>query len=899
MPEFMQLRCSISPEGQLKVRESSESGESVDGALGARIVEAFTRSQADGLFHLACIELEVHLPAVLSHWQGLSRHFMASVCGLADLEETRSCESLPAPENWLQDFYEQAPPQIGLDFLSLEVLQGLWRDMKELFDERLQQWEGPIQELLSSLNPSWNLVGRVYFHLAENKRDNDRPFAFMASYTTRLDQHARPQHLPLARAIQEFSEKEQRQGLINLLKPIHRASLQLVWLKEMSDNASIFHPQKWTSQEAHRFLTSIPTLEAAGLMIRVPNWWNPSAPPQARMTINLGGRKPSGLGVDALLDFSIQLSLGDEPIEVEDLRQLLQYAEGLVLFRGKWIEVDHEKLQTLLDQWHGLRKKVESDGISFMDGLRMLAGVDDLASESRIPESIRDSTRVLAGPWLSQILESIRNPSNQALVRPGPGLKAKLRVYQEKGVHWLWMMNQLRLGACLADDMGLGKTIQVLSLLLIKKREKPGHRSLLIVPTSLLNNWQNEAQRFAPGLSLKILHASAKGGEDNKVLFEEQHDLYLTSYGMGYRLEGLQEMNWDLLILDEAQAIKNPAARTTQSIKSLRAEHRLALTGTPVENGIGDLWSIMDFIAPGLLSGPAAFRKYLEKATSHGRSPYGGIRKLVQPYILRRLKTDRSIIADLPEKTEIKSYCYLAKMQAALYEDAVRQMEKQLVEVEGIQRRGIVLSYLLRLKQICNHPSQWTQDGLFRYEDSGKLKRLKELCEDIAAKQEKVLVFTQFREITDVLSRFLAGIFGEPGFVLHGGTPVKQRKSMVESFQDDNGPPFFVLSLKAGGTGLNLTKASHVIHFDRWWNPAVENQATDRAFRIGQKKNVLVHKFVCKGTLEERIDKLLFDKLAISEEILKDGESSFLTEMSNAELMDLVRLDLESISELD
>ncbi|MCX6127953.1 MAG: DEAD/DEAH box helicase, partial [Proteobacteria bacterium] len=379
-------------------------------------------------------------------------------------------------------------------------------------------------------------------------------------------------------------------------------------------------------------------------------------------------------------------------------------------------------------------------------------------------------------------------------------------------------------------------------------------------------------------------------------LADQSYDLCVTSYGMSYRLDNLQQLNWDLLILDEAQAIKNPAARQTRSIKLLRADHRLALTGTPVENGVGDLWSIMDFISPGLLGGPVAFRKYLEGSAAKARSSYGGIRKLVQPYILRRLKTDKSIIVDLPEKTEVKSYCFLAKVQALLYEDSVRQMERQLMEAKGIQRRGIILSYLLRFKQICNHPSQWTQDGLYRFEESGKFKRLKEICQDISARQEKVLVFTQFREIMDALEKFLTGIFAEPGFVLHGGTPVKQRKSMMEEFQADNGPPFFILSLKAGGTGLNLTSASQVIHFDRWWNPAVENQATDRAFRIGQKNNVLVHKFICKGTLEEKIDYLLAGKQAISDEILKDGEASFLTEMSNAELMDLVRLDLGSIA---
>jgi non-specific serine/threonine protein kinase len=360
------------------------------------------------------------------------------------------------------------------------------------------------------------------------------------------------------------------------------------------------------------------------------------------------------------------------------------------------------------------------------------------------------------------------------------------------------------------------------------------------------------------------------------------------------RLDTLRKRKWRLAILDEAQAIKNPIARQTKAVKDLTAAGRIALTGTPVENRLGDLWSLFDFINPGLLGSAKAFSTFAKELARRQANQYGPLRALVRPYILRRLKTDKSIIADLPEKSEVSAFCALSRRQAALYEQSVRELAQTLKTVDGIQRRGIVLAFLMRLKQICNHPAQWLGDADFDPAHSGKFHRLREICEELAQRQEKTLVFTQFREITAPLADFLAGVFGRPGLVLHGQTAVAKRQQLVADFQCDDGPPFFVLSLKAGGTGLNLTAASHVIHFDRWWNPAVENQATDRAFRIGQKKNVFVHKFVCRGTVEDRIDELINGKVALARELLDDpsGGEKLLTEMSDRELLDFVALDV-------
>jgi non-specific serine/threonine protein kinase len=490
-----------------------------------------------------------------------------------------------------------------------------------------------------------------------------------------------------------------------------------------------------------------------------------------------------------------------------------------------------------------------------------------------------------------------------AAVDAGPDLHATLRPYQHVGVRWLHLLSRLRLGACLADDMGLGKTIQIIALLLVRKQNEGTAPSLLVAPASLLANWAQEVARFAPSLRVLIAHQSALAADELKALTGERvltFDLVITSYGALHRLPWISERSWRLAVLDEAQAIKNPGTRQTRAAKELKAESRIALTGTPIENRLGDLWSIIDFINPGLLGNAKAFTAFSKKLADSPNG-YAPLRTLVQPYLLRRLKTDKSVISDLPDKTELTAFCTLSRRQAALYQQAVDEMAKALrtEDADSIKRKGLVLAYLMRFKQICNHPSQWLGDGAWSEADSGKLARLRELAEVIAAKQEKVLVFSQFRETTAPLAAFLGAVFGRPGLVLTGQTAVKNRKELVQRFQTDETVPFFVLSLKAGGSGLNLTAASHVIHFDRWWNPAVENQATDRAFRIGQTRNVLVHKFVCRGTIEEKIDAMIATKRELSNELLDDhggGGDINLTELSNDDLLKLVRLDLSTAS---
>jgi SNF2 family DNA or RNA helicase len=569
----------------------------------------------------------------------------------------------------------------------------------------------------------------------------------------------------------------------------------------------------------------------------------------------------------------------------------------LQLIRGQWVEVDHKKLGRLLERFQIIEQAAADNGLPFAEAMRLMAGAT-FNDAGDVADA--DWAELTAGPWLEETLRDLRQPEGLAQIIPGPDLKASLRPYQEAGLRWLYLLTRLGLGACLADDMGLGKTIQVLSLLLVLKREQTGagRPSLLIAPASLLANWAAESERFTPGLRLLTAHPSAMSAADMGALDSARLgdvDLVITSYSTLLRLPALTDVHWRLAVADEAQAIKNPGAKQTRQIKKLKADARIALTGTPVENRLSDLWSIFDFTHPGLLGTDKVFADYTKRLARDEH--FGPLRTLVRPYILRRMKTDKRVIADLPDKTELKAWCHLAPVQAALYQQAVKQLKLALEDAEGIGRKGVVLSFLMRFKQICNHPSQWLGDGAWNADDSGKFARLRELVEVIAAKQEKVLVFTQFRETTDPLASFLGSIFGREGLVLHGGTPVAKRRALVKRFQEDELTPFFVLSLKAGGAGLNLTAASHVIHFDRWWNPAVENQATDRAFRIGQQNNVLVHKFVCRGTVEDRIDQLIESKQQLVKDVLDGSAELLLTEMSDRELLDLVKLDIHTAEE--
>jgi superfamily II DNA or RNA helicase len=884
----MTMNLSISPHGRLFVETAPDKE-----AAAKRIIEAFADSSSRGILHLSTTELQASLPADFSFARDLGRAYLTQLCHTREIAGQAEFPPVSPPtEGDLAAMVLSAPPMRGLEYLNADVLKEWWADLDILVRKEVQTSGHGVQEYLRERNPLWRAVGRVSFHLAENKRDPDYPFAFLASYASRLSAQGRAQHLPLGRALQEYAGSKNRAALLSLLQPIHRAAERISWVKEMVEAGDIYSPLAWTPTDAYRLLKDVPTLEESGLIVRVPDWWKASRPPRPVVSVTVGNS--TKISTDALLDFSVAVTFDGQPLDEKELRAILESSGGLVALKGKWVELDRDRLAEALKHWKNVERTAQHGGISFFEGMRMLSGANlqgDAAS--LVPEAAKEWVGISAGQHLEKVLQELRHPERVPDATP-PGIRTDLRPYQQIGVHWLRFMTRLGLGPCLADDMGLGKTIQVLALLLHLKhdsaeRENP---SLLIVPASLIANWKAEISRFAPSLSMFIAHPSETNGEGKAVDACGDCDLVITTYTMLGRVDSLRQREWRLVILDEAQAIKNAGTRQARAVKELRSGCRIALTGTPVENRLSDLWSLFDFLNPGLLGGAKAFASFVKQMNARESNSYGPLRKLVQPYILRRLKTDKRIISDLPEKTEVNAFCGLSKQQAALYQQSVKELAQQIDQVDGIQRRGVVLSYLMRLKQICNHPSQLTGDNIYAAEHSGKFQRLAEICQELAERQEKVLIFSQFREITAPLAEFLREVFGKPGLVLHGQTPVGKRRELVDAFQREDGPPFLVLSLRAGGTGLNLTAASYVIHFDRWWNPSVENQATDRAFRIGQKRNVFVHKFVCRGTVEDKIDELIGQKTDLSRQLLDGGAEALLTEMSNDQLLRFVSLDI-------
>jgi len=862
----------------------------------AKLQKSFEQDWSQGLFKLAADKYKTTNSLTLGYWQGLAEHYLTGLCHIPESADDIVVE--PPSDSVFSTLLLSAPPMSGGEYLSLSVLRRIWISLSRWGNQAIGS-AGGLANFLQIHAPKWHQVGRVCFHLAENKSNEAYPFAFLATYSTGFGSGGRVKHIPLRRAMEQYAGAKNHSALIKLLSPVEQASKQIDWVGRLVDSGEIYQPLAWPAYFAHKFLQTVPSLEDCGLTVRIPNWWKKRPRPQVSVTI--GQKRQSKFGVDALLDFNVAVALNGETLSADEIKDILSGEDGLVLVKGQWVEVDREKLQEAIDHWQGLQEQAENGEISFIEGMRLLAGASSDLTNDEQADHEKQWVHISAGGALREILSGLREPANLDSVKIGSQLKTQLRPYQQRGLAWLRFLAELGLGACLADDMGLGKTIQVLALLLYnqknktKKKTKP---SLLIVPASLLSNWRKEAERFTPSLNLTFLHPAETERKRLEKITKNpdkaltQSDLLITTYSMLTRQPWLRRIDWQLVILDEAQAIKNPSTRQSKAAKKLSARSRIVLTGTPVENRLGDLWSLFDFLNPGLLGSANVFKKFIKGLQDREHNQFAPLRQLVRPYILRRLKTDRKVITDLPDKIETPCYCKLSKQQVKLYEQTVKALKSTLKNADGMARRGMVLQSLMRLKQICNHPSQLTGDGDYIASDSGKFLRLGEVCDEIASRQEKALVFTQFREITDSLADYLATVFGRTGVILHGGTAVKKRRALVEQFQSDDGPPFFILSLKAGGTGLNLTAACHVIHFDRWWNPAVENQATDRAFRIGQKHNVLVHKFITTGTVEEKIDAMITEKQKMADEILSSGKEVNLTEMPDDEILRLVSLDV-------
>lgn len=719
-----------------------------------------------------------------------------------------------------------------------------------------------------------------------------------------------------------FLKKRLKNPQEQLLADLGKASRVVPLMEKCLESARPTGLEMQT-EEAYSFLReSAPLLEQNGFGVMLPSWWER---PGSRLGIKLqlkgpvkkeGQVGPAFFGLDTLVNYDWQLSLGGDILTESEFAELSRLKVPLIQIRGEWMELRSTEIEAAIEFFRKNRDREMTLAEALRLGLNLPGqrpGQELLGVDSSLPV-----LGVQAEGQIEQMLKALSNPGNLEDVSPPHEFQGTLRPYQLRGVSWLEYLHRIGLGACLADDMGLGKTVELIAFLL-REREHEGETgketepakeecrakgplqpALLICPMSVAGNWQKELERFAPSLRVLVHHGQNRLTGPGFQQEATGKDVVITTYALAQRdEEHLSAVSWSHVILDEAQNIKNQAARQTQSIKRLRSGQKIALTGTPVENRLSELWSIMDFLNPGYLGSFQSFRKnfvlpiekYKNKSTSEA------LRSIIQPFILRRLKTDSTVIQDLPEKMEMRVNYSLTAEQASLYAAVVEEMLGRIESLDGIERRGQILAALTKLKQICNHPALFLQDGSALPGRSGKLSRLEEMLYEVLAGGDRALIFTQFAGMGAMLRHHLQEKLGVEALFLHGGTSRKQRDDMIQRFQA-GGSPIFILSLKAGGFGLNLTAASHVFHFDRWWNPAVENQATDRAFRIGQKKNVFVHKFVCLGTLEEQIDEMIEKKKALAESVIGTGES-WLTELSNEALRDMLSLRRDAVGSGD
>ena len=650
-------------------------------------------------------------------------------------------------------------------------------------------------------------------------------------------------------------------------------------------------------EEAYSFLVeSTEPMKEAGIHVELPSWWMGRARrPELRLFLRPAGAEPgSGETTNVssmLLDYDWEIALGDTVLTPEQFHELARSKRPLLQVGGEWIELRPEDTE-ILD--HVLQDKTKRPQLTLAEALRLGLG-------GQTPRGTIPPPQIHAEGWVAQLLAQVQGRAIPDAIEIGEEFKGTLRPYQERGLGWLFYLEQFGLGGCLADDMGLGKTIQLIGLLLHERSLNPDAHfgpTLVLSPMSVVGNWQREIERFAPSLTVRVHHGVDRTRDHEFIEVAEGNDVVVSTYALARRdLEHFQRVKWRRIVLDEAQNIKNPTTQQSRAVRSLEAARRIALTGTPLENRLAELWSIFDFLNPGYLGSLHEFRRRFAKPIEKDGNPERRqlLHQLTRPFLLRRLKTDPDVIRDLPEKLEMRVFCNLTEEQASLYQAIVEEMMNRIDTSQGMTRRGLILTALTRLKQICNHPRHYLQDGGDLTGRSGKVERLAEMLEELLSVGDRALCFTQFTEMGLLLEEHLKKRLGVDVLFLHGGTPQLERDRMVAEFQTGVGPPIFLLSTRAGGTGLNLTAANHVFHFDRWWNPAVEDQATDRAFRIGQTRNVQVHKFVCVGTLEERIDKIIEEKKNLVDLVLATGES-WLTELSTDQLREVLQLSQDAVS---
>lgn len=845
---------------------------SVKNASDAQIATLFEEDKYGTLYHMTFQDTSKDSPTA-QFLKEVVQSFVRSLSSSPEIEIAREKTKAVLDDDQLDYLLALCPFALGSEFVDEEWLKLQYDQLQHVFEKEATSFEGTMQLYFEGLSQNLQTAQRIYFHLVENPLDEDNPFAFMATYATK-DQAGRVRHMPLAHALIEY--KDHQEELLSLLSSLNKVADEVEYMQYLMDTGELFHPIKLNVKEAYTLLKAIPLIEKSGIKCRVPNWWKKHYA-SVHLNVSAGEKKPSFFGLETLIALTPSLTINGRMLSQDDINYLLKQEEGLTFMKGQWVEVNHQKLQELL------QKMEHYDGtITLKEAL-----TKDFVKD--IDDDPDNGIEITNGKWLRNMMQEMRQPRHIQKQSLPEDFDATLRHYQQEGYNWLNIMYTFGFGACLADDMGLGKTIQVIAFLEKLREEDADAKCLLVVPASLLGNWESEMRKFAPDLHYFILHSSKI--KDYQAYQEDNPYLTITTYGMASKIEGLSQRDWNVLILDEAQAIKNPLTKQTKTMKKIPARFRIAMTGTPIENDYSNLWSLFDFLNKGLLGSFDQFKRFSKTIEDYPENTTK-LRNLVSPFILRRLKTDKSIISDLPDKIEIVDHVNLSKRQIVLYKKQVEQLKEDIETAQGMERRGIVLNYITKFKQICNHPDQFNHDISFKAIDSGKYQMLKELCTTIYEKRERVLVFTQYREMCEPLSQYLASIFHKEGYIINGSTPIKKRTEIVNKFQSEHYIPYIVLTVKAAGTGLNLTAANHVIHFDRWWNPAVENQASDRAYRIGQKKKVFVHKLVSTGTIEEKIDELITSKQSLANNILSTNDQINIAEMSNDELINLFQLEV-------
>lgn len=834
----------------------------------------------------------------------------ADAARLVDSFLTSTCEAVIRrtleSDEFYRDFHERARSESKWEVCWISSLVG---------DRRAVEWPGEDAPEIAAQIRGWSTrpdsgdaesSGELTFRLVEPDVPEGDDVAAMAGswrVTVELRMPDSDEAVDIRKILQERSEgasilsRHLSSRGEHLRSELARASRSFPELRSLIDGPPA-GDVAISTEAAHQFIRDrAPMLLTEGFNVELPEW---AQSRQRRFGLELVVRPRDGrsmedelslgtFGLSSMIDFDWRIAVGDERLSPDEFEMLAARRAPLVRLRGQWIDLD----QIAAEKARAFLQRQGRGSLTLAQAIRLAAGVDE--EETGLP------IVGLAGQfWLDRLLGDMPELRVEKLEQPND-FNGTLRPYQLRGLEWLTFLDKLGIGACLADDMGLGKTIQLIALMLHERRTRPDvGPTLLFVPMSVVGNWQREMQRFAAPLRVLVHHGPERLTGDAFLAAAAAHHVIITTYGLAHRdLKLLSRLNWHRIALDEAQKIKNPGANQTIAIRSLQTTHRIALTGTPLENHLSELWSIMEALNPGLLGSATQFRKQfalpIEKMGDQQRAQQ--LRRMIRPFVLRRLKSDPSVECDLPEKMEMRVFCNLTPEQAALYKETVHQMLGEIDQAAGIRRRGLILAALTKLKQICNHPSHFLNEDGPLDSRSGKCERLVEMLEEVLEEGDAALIFTQYRVMGDLLKKLLEERLGAKTLFLHGGTPAKQRDELVDTFQNPKGDArLFLLSLKAGGFGLNLTRANHVFHFDRWWNPAVEMQATDRAHRIGQTRRVQVHKFVCIGTIEDRIDKLLTEKSALAEHIVGSGDE-WLTGLSTSELKEYLALGAEAVVE--